>query len=125
VKARAVKKKSAKKKAVKKQAGRKKATAQRATRTVAKPVKRPNPKAVAPAGCLDAEAATDLVLNCVGRDVPTSTKLGGLFPSDVLRRGFCGRVYRKARAAGVQIEPSAIPCSATNTVQDVIDSLSC
>jgi hypothetical protein len=77
------------------------------------------------AGCLDQEVATALVFGCIPGAVPLSTLLGTLFPSDVVRRGFCGCVFTTARNAGSIITPGAIPCAATTTVGDVIDAISC
>lgn len=78
------------------------------------------------AGCLDQEVATALVFSCTGVGaVPPATPLGRLFPSDVQRRGFCGCVFNKARMSGSSVTPADVPCSAANTVADVIDAISC
>jgi hypothetical protein len=77
------------------------------------------------AGCLDQEVATDLVFGCIPNGaVPLDTALGTLF-ADVARRGFCGCVFGKATAAGAAISEGDIPCTATTTVGEVIDAISC
>ena len=77
-------------------------------------------------GCLDKTVAEKLVFSCTGVGaVDTGTTLGELFPSDERRSGFCGCVFNKAAAAGATVSPGSIPCSASNTVEDVIDSISC
>jgi hypothetical protein len=77
-------------------------------------------------GCLDKTDATALVFSCTGvGPVDTGTTLGVLFPLDVRRSGFCGAVFNKAAAAGVRVLPTSIPSSKTNTIEEVIDSLSC
>lgn len=77
------------------------------------------------AGCLDQEVATAIVFGCIPGPVPLSTLLGTLFPSDVVRRGFCGCVFNTAREAGSIITPGAVPCSASTSVGEVIDAISC
>jgi len=77
-------------------------------------------------GCLSMEVATHLVYTCTGvTAVPPETKLGDLFPDDGQRRGFCGCVYTKARKAGCDVGPDDIPCSKSNTIADVIASITC
>ena len=81
---------------------------------------------VADGGCLDQEAATNLVFSCTGvGPVSPTVKLGQLFVSPVQRKGFCGCVFNKARMAGSTVTPSAIPCQPSTTIAEVIDSISC
>ena len=76
------------------------------------------------AGCLDRETAENLVFSCTGFGaVDVDSKLGDLFPSPVVRRGFCGCVLVKGRASGVNLP--TVPCDPTNTVEDVIEVLTC
>jgi len=77
------------------------------------------------AGCLDQEVAMAIVFGCIPGPVPLGTLLGTLFPSDVVRRGFCGCVFNTARQAGSIITPGAVPCAASTSVGDVIDAISC
>ena len=83
--------------------------------------------AAASLGCLDKGAATLLVFSCTGIGaVDPQTTLDVLSAGDAIRRqGFCGCVFNKAAAAGATVTLTAIPCAATNTVEDVIDSISC
>ena len=128
--ARAAKKKTGSKKKI----GRKKAAPRARPRRVAAP-EAPALEGVAltpevtfratAAGCLDQEVATALVFGCIPGAVPLGTPLGTLFPSDVVRRGFCGCVFNTARAAGSTLAPGAVPCSALTSVGDVIDAISC
>jgi hypothetical protein len=77
-------------------------------------------------GRLDKSDATALVFSCTGTSVvDTGATLGELFPSDERRNGFCGAVFNKAAAAGVRLSPASIPGDKTNTLEDVIDSISC
>jgi hypothetical protein len=76
------------------------------------------------AGCLDRATSENLVFSCTGfGQVDVDTKLGDLFPAPVVRRGFCGCVLVKAKAAGVDVD--SVPCNADSTIEDVIESLSC
>jgi hypothetical protein len=72
--------------------------------------------------CLPQDDAIDLVCGCGKPEtdgVPLSSKLGQLF-TDSRREQFCQCV-----ANGVPISRSKIPCSPTNTLQDVVDAISC
>jgi hypothetical protein len=132
----ASKKPSAKKKAKKKKVAKKKVQKNKS----AKPKTAKKPAAFAPAnlglaaavsefravnGCLDQVDAAELVFSCAGREVDGDTTLGTLFPSDTVRQGFCGCVFSKAVAAGVNIQPGGVPCGKGKTILDVIDSISC
>jgi len=83
------------------------------------------PAAVAEAaGCLDQEVATAVVFACTGvGPVDPGVKLGQLFPGPTQRQGFCGCVVNGASAAGAAI--AGVPCTASTTIGQVIDSLSC
>ena len=83
------------------------------------------PAAVAEAaGCLDQEVATAVVFACTGvGPVDPGVKLGQLFPGPTQRQGFCGCVVKGASAAGAAI--AGVPCTASTTIGQVIDSLSC
>jgi hypothetical protein len=74
------------------------------------------------AGCLEDPDAIRLVRSCskLGDDVPLTTPLGQLFPSPIARNSFCQCV-----ADGVPIDRSKIRCSASNTLQDVVDDITC
>jgi hypothetical protein len=78
--------------------------------------------AAATAGCLDDPDAIKLVRKCsnFGNDVPLTTPLGQLFPSSIARNSFCQCV-----ADGVSIDRSKIRCGASNTLQDVVDDITC
>jgi hypothetical protein len=72
--------------------------------------------------CLQLPAAVQLVRSCSNADpsLPLSTPLNQIFPSPTERNSFCQCV-----ANGVPIDRSAIPCGATNTLQDVVDAITC
>jgi len=72
--------------------------------------------------CLQLPAAIQLVRSCSNVDpqLPLSTVLGQIFPSPTGRQTFCQCV-----ANGVPIDRSEVPCNATNTLQDVVDAISC
>jgi hypothetical protein len=82
-----------------------------------------SPAAAAPAKpCLPLPAAVLLVRSCSKADpsLPLSTPLNQVFPSPTDRNSFCQCV-----ADGVPIDRSEIPCGATNTLQDVVDAITC
>ena len=72
--------------------------------------------------CLQLPAAIQLVRSCSNADpdLPLSTPLNQIFPSPTRRNSFCQCV-----ANGVPIDRSEIPCGATNTLQDVVDAITC
>jgi hypothetical protein len=72
--------------------------------------------------CLQLPDAITLVRSCsnVSPQLPLSTPLGQIFPTPTQRDSFCQCV-----ADGVPIDRSQIPCSATNTLQDVVDAITC
>jgi len=79
--------------------------------------------AAAPAKpCLQLPAAVQLVRSCskADPDLPLSTPLNQVLPSQAQRTSFCQCV-----ADGVPIDRSEIPCGATNTLQDVVDAITC
>jgi hypothetical protein len=73
-------------------------------------------------GCLEDPDAIRLVRKCssFGDDVPLTTPLGQLFPSSIARNSFCQCV-----ADGVPTDRSKIRCGASNTLQDVVDDITC
>lgn len=116
----------------------KKSAKKSAARKTAKspaPAKASKPEIVAPAGarpefaatdqgCLDRATAEALVFSCTGfGPVDVDKTLGDLFPSPTVRRGFCGCVLVKAKAAGVDID--SVPCDTDTTIEDVIEALTC
>jgi hypothetical protein len=72
--------------------------------------------------CLPLPEAITLVRSCskASPDLPLSTPLGQIFPAPTQRNSFCQCV-----ADGVPIDRSQIPCSANNTLQDVVDAIAC
>ena len=72
--------------------------------------------------CLPLPAAVQLVRSCSNADpdLPLSTPLNQIFPDPARRNSFCQCV-----ADGVPIDRSEIPCGATNTLQDVVDAITC
>jgi hypothetical protein len=77
---------------------------------------------VAEKGCLPYPEAEALVYNCGSPEadgVPSSTPLGNLFSGQRLA-SFCQCV-----ADGVPVSASKVPCSASKTLQDVIDAIAC
>jgi len=77
---------------------------------------------VAEKGCLPYPEAEDLVFRCGSPEadgVPSSTPLGNLFSGQRLG-SFCQCV-----ASGVPVDASKVPCSASKTLQDVIDAIAC
>jgi hypothetical protein len=80
-------------------------------------------RATAPAKpCLPLPAAIQLVRSCSNADpsLPLSTPLGQIFPTPTQRTSFCQCV-----ANGVPIDRNQIRCGATNTLQDVVDDITC
>jgi hypothetical protein len=81
------------------------------------------PGAAAPSKpCLQLPDAIALVRSCSQADpqLPLSTPLGQILPTPTQRLSFCQCV-----ADGVPIDRSQIPGSATNTLQDVVDAITC
>jgi len=73
--------------------------------------------------CLPVDQATGIVFGCLGKPVRLDQTLGQLFPLATARGGFCRCVSTAARQAGVG-DPQ-VPCQATTTVGEVIQSISC
>jgi hypothetical protein len=78
--------------------------------------------AAPPSPCLQLPEAIQLVRSCSNADpsLPLSTPLGQVLPTPTERISFCQCV-----ADGVPIDRSRIRCAATNTLQDVVDDITC
>ena len=72
--------------------------------------------------CLQLPAAIQLVRSCSKADpaLPLSTPLNQILPTPTQRTSFCQCV-----ADGVPIDRTALHCGATNTLQDVVDDITC
>jgi hypothetical protein len=83
---------------------------------------KPFASAAAATHCLERPDAIILVRSCskAPDNLSLKTPLGQLFPTAGGRNTFC-----KCVADGVPTELPKIPCGATNTLQDVIDAISC
>lgn len=73
--------------------------------------------------CLPAQTATGIVFSCLGKPVALNQTLGQIFQNDNARAAFCRCVTTSARHAGIA-NPN-VPCSASTTVGQVIQAISC
>jgi hypothetical protein len=70
--------------------------------------------------CVDRLAAEGIVFGCAGGEIDVDTKLGVLFPNPTERERFCRCV---AAVSGVPRQ--RIPCGAGNSLEDVIEAITC
>ena len=70
--------------------------------------------------CVDRPQAEDIVFDCAGGVIDVETQLGDMFPNPTEREKFCRCVSNKSG-----VPRDKIPCSGGNTIEDVIEAITC